>query len=41
MDIKDRIKYTLEITLSKKNNTWTVDQLSEENLQKIHGIFIN
>jgi len=40
-DIDDRIKYTLELTLTKKNKNWIIDELSEENLQKIHGLYGN
>ena len=40
-EIKDRIKYTLSLTLSRKNKNWIMDELSEETLQKINGVFVN
>lgn len=38
--VSDRIKYTIDFNLTKTNDTWTVDNLSETDLQKIHGIYI-
>lgn len=35
----NRIKYTLDINLTKLNNNWVIDSLTEVDLQKIHGIF--
>lgn len=40
-DIDDRIKYTLELSLTKKNKNWIMDELSEDNLNKIHGLYGN
>ena len=36
----DRKTYTLEFTLSKENNEWKLDDLSNENISKLHGIYI-
>lgn len=36
---KDKVTYTLEIPVTKYDDEWTVDPLSEENFQKIHGIY--
>jgi hypothetical protein len=35
----DRVTYTLEITLTKVNDNWTIDNLTNEELEKIHGTF--
>ena len=35
----ERVDYTIDINVSKVNNKWSVDQLSNEALQKIHGIY--
>ena len=39
-DTKDRVKYTLYITLTKIDNKWVVDELSEPNQEKILGIYV-
>lgn len=36
---KEKIKYTLEVNVSKRNDKWTVDSLSNDDKAKIHGIF--
>ena len=36
---KERVKYTLSITLSKKDNKWIMDDISDSDREKIHGIF--
>lgn len=36
---KDRVNYTLIFNLTKVDNEWTIDKLSEEDLEKIHGIY--
>lgn len=38
-DAKDKIKYTLELTLTKEDNEWKLDNLTETERQKIHGIY--
>ncbi len=35
----DRINYTLYINLTKVNDEWTIDNLTDEDLEKIHGTF--
>lgn len=37
----DKIKYTLEITVTKYDDEWVVDPLTDENIKKIHGIYMN
>lgn len=43
MDAKDRIKYSITFNLSRKDSKddWKLEELSEEDLQKIHGIYQN
>lgn len=36
---KTRVKYTLELTLTKVDNEWELDNLTETERQKIHGIY--
>lgn len=36
---KDRVTYTLDFALTKVNDKWTVDNLSNEMLEKIHGTY--
>ena len=36
---KDRITYTLIINLTKVNDEWTIDNLTNEDLEKIHGTY--
>lgn len=36
---KDRVKYTLNLTLTKDDDEWKVDNLTETERQKIHGIY--
>lgn len=35
----ERVKYTLELTLLKVNDTWKMDDITEIDRQKIHGIY--
>ena len=35
----DKIKYTLEIKLSKDNDEWKVDALTNDQIKKIQGMF--
>ncbi|MDD3453377.1 MAG: hypothetical protein PHN42_03820 [Bacilli bacterium] len=39
IEVKDKVKFTLELTLSKINDEWKIDDISDENQQKINGIF--
>ena len=36
---KDRVKYTMELTLTKKDKKWQMNALTEEQHQKLHGIY--
>jgi hypothetical protein len=36
---KTKIKYTLDLTLAKNNATWIMNDLTETERQKIHGIY--
>ena len=39
-DVKDRVKYTINFTLSKDNDDeWIVDDLTEAERMKIHGLY--
>ena len=38
-DAKDRIKYTIDFSLTKLNNKWHLDELLETDRQKIHGLY--
>lgn len=38
-DITDRVTYTINFTLSKVNDNWIVDDLTEAERMKIHGIY--
>lgn len=39
-ETEKRIKYTLDITLTKINDKWTIDSLTNTMLDKIHGIYL-
>lgn len=36
-----KTKYTIVFTLTKKNNKWTLDKVSDEDLRKIHGLSVD
>lgn len=38
-DIKDRVKYTINFTLSKVDEEWIVDDLTDTERMKIHGLY--
>lgn len=38
-EAKDRIKYTIDFSLTKLNNKWHLDELLEADRQKIHGLY--
>ena len=38
-EVNERIKYTLDIPLSKINDKWYIDDLNKETLEKINGIY--
>jgi hypothetical protein len=35
----DTVSYTIDIKVEKEGDNWKVVQLSNENLEKIHGIY--
>lgn len=37
--VKDTVTYTLNLTLTKQNDEWKLDQLSDEDLNKINGLY--
>ena len=36
---KDRVKYTIDFTLTKNDDEWELDSLTEEQESKIHGLY--
>ena len=38
-DIKDKVTYTINFTLSKVDDNWIVDDLTETERMKIHGLY--
>ena len=38
-DVKDKIKYTVNFTLTDKDNEWLIDDLSDTDRLKIHGLY--
>lgn len=38
-DTKEKVKYTIEFTLTKNDNKWQLDDVDEVTRQKIHGIY--
>ena len=36
----DRVEYTIEFELSKVDDEWQINPLTDEQLQKIHGIYV-
>lgn len=38
---KDRIKYTLNLTLSRKDKKWVMNNITDTDRQKIHGLYDN
>lgn len=38
-ETKDRIKYTLNLTLSKSDKEWLLNNITEADRQKIHGLY--
>lgn len=39
-NVNDTVTYTLEFTLTKVDNKWQMDSLSNADIEKIHGIYI-
>ncbi len=38
-DAKDKVKYTLNFTLQKQNGKWVMDDISETDRKKLHGLY--
>lgn len=38
-DVKDKVKYTLNLTLTKKDKTWVLNDITETDRQKLHGLY--
>ena len=38
-DVKDRIKYTINFTLTKVDDEWKLDDISDIDRQKLHGLY--
>ena len=38
-DVKDKVKYTLDLTLKKEGDEWKLNPLSETDEQKLHGTY--
>lgn len=36
---KERVKYTMDIDLTKKDKEWKLDKLTDEQEQKLHGMY--
>lgn len=39
-DTKDKVKYTLDLTLSKVDDEWKLDKISDVDERKIHGMYV-
>ena len=39
--VTDKVKYTIEFTLTKTNGEWQLDALSNSDIEKLHGIYIS
>ena len=37
--VKDKVKYTINFTLVKENDEWKLDDITEIDRQKIHGLY--
>lgn len=38
-ETKDRVKYTIDVTLTKVDKEWKINDLSENDRMKIHGLY--
>lgn len=38
-DVKDKVKYTINFTLNKVDGTWKLDDITEIDRQKLHGLY--
>jgi len=39
--VTERVTYTIDFTLTKNNGEWQIDNLTNEQLQKLHGTYAN
>ncbi len=39
-EAKDKVKYTLNLTLTKVNDEWVMDTISDTDESKIHGMYV-
>lgn len=39
--VTDKVKYTIEFTLTKVNDEWQLDSLSNSDIEKLHGIYVS
>ena len=37
--VNDTVDYTIDFTLTKVDNEWVVNELTNEQLEKIHGVY--
>ena len=40
-EVEDTVTYTIEFNLTKEKDEWKVEQLSEEDMSKINGLYAN
>jgi len=40
-DVKDKVTYTITFTLTKKDDVWKLDDITDIDRQKIHGLYSN
>lgn len=38
--VSDKVTYTIEFTLTKVNDEWQLDSLSNSDIEKLHGIYV-
>lgn len=38
-DVKDKVTYTINFTLSKVDGNWRLDNISDVDRQKLHGLY--
>ena len=38
-DVKDKVTYTLNLTLTKDEDEWELDDITDVDRQKLHGLY--
>ena len=38
-EVKDKVKYTINFTLTKVDDKWKLDNISDIDRQKLHGLY--